>query len=118
MLRDISQRFHESPDMVAPNVRQIADHFEQAWYQNRAGTFDMYKLDRVAIATAQSFDMFYGGMIGAPKFPNVPLLELLVARLSADGNAAIPVAGPVRARQYGPWRNLRPCWAAAFRDIP
>ena len=72
-----AQRFHESPDMVAPNVRQIADQFEQRWYQNRTGSFDMHKLDRVAIATAQSFDMFYGGMIGAPKFPNVPLIELL-----------------------------------------
>jgi uncharacterized protein len=77
VLRDISQRFHESPDMVAPNVRQIADHFEQTWYQNRAGSFDMHKLDRVAIATAQNFDMFYGGMVGAPKFPNIPLIELL-----------------------------------------
>jgi uncharacterized protein len=77
VLRDLAQRFHESPDMVAPNVRQIADQFEQAWYQNRAGTFDMPKLDRVAIATAQSFDMFHGGTIGAPKFPNVPLIELL-----------------------------------------
>ena len=77
VLRDIANRFHENPDMVAPNVRQIADHFEQAWYQNRAGSFDMHKLDRVAIATAQHFDMFYGGMIGAPKFPNVPLIELL-----------------------------------------
>lgn len=77
VLHDISRRFQESPDMIAPNVRKIADSFEQAWYQNRSGSFDMYKLDRVAIAVAQGFDMFYGGMIGAPKFPNVPLIEAL-----------------------------------------
>jgi uncharacterized protein len=77
VLRDIAQRYRESPDAVAPNVRQISDHLEQAWYQSRAGSFDMYKLDRVAIATAQNCDMFYGGIIGAPKFPNVPTIELL-----------------------------------------
>lgn len=77
VLQDISRRFHESPDMVAPNVRKLADSFEQSWYQNRSGSFDMHRLDRVAIAVAQNFDMFYGGVVGAPKFPNVPLIEVL-----------------------------------------
>ena len=77
VLRDIATRYRESPEALAPNVRQISDSLDQAWYQNRAGSFDMNKLDRVAVATAQNCDMFYGGMIGAPKFPNVPILELL-----------------------------------------
>src|SRR5712691_609542 len=77
VLRDIAARYAETPEAIAPNVRQISDHLEQAWYQNRAGNFDMNKLDRVAIATAQNCDMFYGGIVGAPKFPNVPVLELL-----------------------------------------
>ena len=77
VLRDIAERYRASPEAVAPNVRQVADHLEQAWYQNRAGTFDMNKLERVATATAQNCDMFYGGVVGAPKFPNVPILELM-----------------------------------------
>jgi uncharacterized protein YyaL (SSP411 family) len=77
VLRDIAQRYRESPEMVQPNVRQISDSLDQAWYQNRAGNFDMHKLDRVAIATAQNCDIFFGGITGAPKFPNVPVLELL-----------------------------------------
>ena len=77
VLREVAQRFRESPEMVQPNVRQISDSLDQAWYQNRAGTFDMHKLDRVAIATAQNCDIFFGGLTGAPKFPNVPVLELL-----------------------------------------
>ena len=77
ILRDIARHYQDSPEAVAPNVRQISDSLDQAWYQNRAGTFDMTKLDRVAIATAQHCDMFYGGMVGSPKFPNVPVLELL-----------------------------------------
>ena len=77
VLRDLARHYRDSPEAVKPNVRQISDSLEQAWYQNRSGTFDMTKLDRVAVATAQNCDMFYGGIVGAPKFPNVPVLELL-----------------------------------------
>ncbi|HEX3487396.1 MAG TPA: thioredoxin domain-containing protein [Micropepsaceae bacterium] len=77
VLRDIAQRYRETPETLTPNVRQISDNLDAAWYQNRAGSFDMFKLDRVAIATAQNCDLFYGGVTGAPKFPNVPILHLL-----------------------------------------
>jgi uncharacterized protein YyaL (SSP411 family) len=77
VLKDIAQRYRESPEMIAPNVRQVAEQLDAAWYQNRAGTFDILKLDRVAVAVAQNCDIFYGGVLGAPKFPNVPVLELL-----------------------------------------
>jgi hypothetical protein len=77
VLRDIAERYRQQPDIVAPNIRQIADHLDQAWYQNRAGSFDMHKLDRVAVGLAQACDIFYGGLTGTPKFPNVPIFELL-----------------------------------------
>jgi uncharacterized protein YyaL (SSP411 family) len=77
VLRDIAQRYRESPEMIAPNVRQVSEQLDSAWYQNRAGTFDILKLDRVAVAVAQNCDIFYGGVLGAPKFPNVPILEML-----------------------------------------
>jgi uncharacterized protein len=77
VLRDISARYRQTPEVIAPNVRQIAEHMEQAWYQNRAGEFDMGKLEQVAVGTGQSCDIFYGGVVGAPKFANVPILELM-----------------------------------------
>jgi len=77
VLRQLSQAYHESPEQMEPNIRQIAQRLDEAWYQNRAGNFDMQKLERVAVATAQNFDVFYGGITGAPKFPNVPAVELL-----------------------------------------
>ena len=77
VLRDIAERYRENPEMLTPNVRQISDSMDSAWYQNRAGAFDILKLDRVAVATAQNCDIFYGGVLGAPKFPNVPILNLL-----------------------------------------
>ena len=72
-----SQAYHENPDQMEPNIRQIAQRLDEAWYQNRAGTFDMSKLERIAVATAQNCDIFYGGVTGAPKFPNVPIIELM-----------------------------------------
>jgi len=77
VLRQLSQAYQENPEQMEPNIRQIAQRLDEAWYQNRAGTFDMPKLEKVAVAVAQHFDIFYGGMTGAPKFPNVPLLEML-----------------------------------------
>ncbi len=77
MLRQLSQAYQENPDQMEPNIRQIAQRLDEAWYQNRAGTFDMSKLERIAVATAQNCDIFYGGVTGAPKFPNVPIIELM-----------------------------------------
>jgi len=77
VLREIAGAYRDNPDVMGPNIRQIAQHIDQAWYQNRSGTLDMQKLDRAAMANAHSCDIFYGGLTGAPKFPNVPTLELL-----------------------------------------
>ena len=77
VLRQLAQAYQENPDQMEPNVRQIAQRMDEAWYQNRAGTFDMSKLERIAVATAQNCDIFYGGVTGAPKFPNVPIIELV-----------------------------------------
>ena len=77
VLSELAQAYRSNPDAMGPNIRRINQELEQAWYQNRSGTLDMRKLDRVAIALAKHCDVFYGGLIGAPKFPNVPNLELL-----------------------------------------
>ncbi|HYM17581.1 MAG TPA: thioredoxin domain-containing protein [Micropepsaceae bacterium] len=77
VLREIANAYRDNPDTMGPNIRQIAQHIDQAWYQNRSGTLDIQKVDRAAMATAHSCDIFYGGLTGAPKFPNVPTLELL-----------------------------------------
>ena len=77
VLREIANAYRDNPDTMGPNIRQIAQYMDQAWYQNRSGTLDMQKLDRAAMAIAHSCDIFHGGLTGAPKFPNVPTLELL-----------------------------------------
>ena len=77
VLKDIAERFRENADALAPNIRTIQQQLDEAWYQNRSGSFDMHKLDRVAMGMAHYCDIFYGGLVGAPKFPNVAVQELL-----------------------------------------
>ena len=77
VLRDVAERYHENPYAAEPAIRQIAQLMEMAWSQNRAGRIDALMLERTAIAIAQRFDIFFGGMLGAPKFPNVPSLHVI-----------------------------------------
>ena len=77
VLRELDRAFRSGPDAMAPNIRQINQQLEEQWYQNRSGTFDMQKLERLAMGFAHNYDIFSGGFVGAPKFPNITSLELL-----------------------------------------
>jgi uncharacterized protein YyaL (SSP411 family) len=77
VLRDLSARYRETPQAIEPNIRQIAQIMERAWSDNRSGQLDPLLMERVAVAMAQRYDIFFGGMVGAPKFPNVPSLKFL-----------------------------------------
>jgi len=63
-------------------------------------SFDINKLDRVAIATAQNCDIFYGGIVGGRNFPTCDLGTRL-ALLLRTGMLAIPIGHATLARQYG-----------------
>jgi hypothetical protein len=78
VLRDIAQRFRESPEMVQPNVRQISDSLDQAWYQNRAGTFRHAQARSRRDRNAQNCDIFlWRHCRRAEISPMFPVLELL-----------------------------------------
>jgi uncharacterized protein YyaL (SSP411 family) len=85
VLRDIASRYRENPQALEPNVRQIAQVMENAWSKNRAGRLDPLLLEQVSVATAQRFDIFFGGMTGAPKFPSVPQLKLVMRAFLRSG---------------------------------
>ena len=77
VLRDVAKAYRENPDSVAPNIKRIADVMERAWSQNRSGRIDSLLLEQVSIAMAQRYDIFFGGLTGAPKFPNIQMLLFL-----------------------------------------
>jgi uncharacterized protein YyaL (SSP411 family) len=77
VLQQIADHYRADPAGIAGNADKIAAALTRASAQNRAGRFDPAMLDEAALRTAQRFDIFFGGMTGAPKFLNVPNLELL-----------------------------------------
>ena len=54
-----------------------ATDMDRAWNQDRSGKVDPILVENITIATAQRFDIFFGGMTGAPKFPSLASVALL-----------------------------------------
>ncbi|MCH8858589.1 MAG: thioredoxin domain-containing protein, partial [Proteobacteria bacterium] len=77
VLRDLAARFRNNPDAFEPTIRKITEVMDSAASEDRTGQMDPFLLERVSVATAQRFDIFFGGMTGAPKFPSVPSLKLI-----------------------------------------
>jgi uncharacterized protein YyaL (SSP411 family) len=76
VLSQISQRYREKPEATQPNIEHIKQITNSAWNQDRSGKMDSLLIEHVSIATAQRFDIFFGGMTGAPKFPSLSAVAL------------------------------------------
>ena len=77
VLRQVALRYREKPDAVRPASERIKELTDRAWSQNRSGKVDPILIEHVAIAMAQRYDIFFGGITGAPKFPNFQSLKFL-----------------------------------------
>ncbi len=86
VLHDIARTYRENQARVSENITLLRDRLTQTFAGRPAGrSLSVEALDLAARRTCQMMDVFNGGIAGAPKFPNVPLLELLwraYARLS------------------------------------
>ncbi len=77
VLEEVARLYNEKPDAVAGTNARIAQTLNQVWGRDTKGEINGLALDLSAIHIAQRFDIFYGGMSGAPKFPNTGLIELM-----------------------------------------
>ncbi len=77
ILADISKLFREQADTVATNVGRISEVLAQQWSRDLRGPLDPRLLDVVSVHIGQRFDLFHGGITGAPKFPQTALTEVL-----------------------------------------
>ncbi len=77
VLRQISQRYREKPESTQPNIEHIRQITERVWNQNRSGKLDPLLIEHASIGTGQRFDIFFGGITGAPKFPSIPSVKLM-----------------------------------------
>jgi hypothetical protein len=90
VLREVSRVFHSEPDRIAHNRKLLVERLAQAGPETRAaGDIGLEFLDRVGERLIGAFDPVHGGLQGAPKFPNPPIVEYLArfARRSGNGEA-------------------------------
>ena len=77
ILPEVARLFREQPDPVANTTARVQQTFANLWQRDLRGNLDASILDQTAIRVGQRFDVFYGGLSGAPKFPSTGLIELL-----------------------------------------
>jgi uncharacterized protein len=77
VLNDVAKLYREQPDPVATAGTRLTEQLNNLWNRDMRGALDANTLDTVSLRVAQRFDIFFGGLTGAQKFPSVPLVELV-----------------------------------------
>ena len=88
VLREISRLYHAEPERIARNRDALKQHLAHT-AAGDGGTLTPADLDRMGVRLTELIDPENGGLQGAPKFPNPPLLEFLLryAKRARDGQA-------------------------------
>jgi uncharacterized protein YyaL (SSP411 family) len=88
VLREISRLYRAEPERILKNRNAIKQHLAKT-DRSDGGTLSLADLDRMGLRLAELIDTENGGLQGAPKFPNPPILEFLAryARRAGDEDA-------------------------------
>ncbi|MBI1237944.1 MAG: DUF255 domain-containing protein [Alphaproteobacteria bacterium] len=77
VLTQIAALYQENNPKIAEHRQAIMARLKESWSGDRRKTLMRDHIEFAARRTAQAIDVFSGGLDGSPKFPNVPILELL-----------------------------------------
>jgi uncharacterized protein YyaL (SSP411 family) len=88
VLREIGRLYHAEPERILKNRDAIKQHLART-ESSDGGTLGPDDLDRMGLRLSELIDTENGGLQGAPKFPNPPILEYLYryARRAGDEDA-------------------------------
>ncbi len=86
VLREISRLYHAEPERILKNRDAIKHHLAKV-ERDDGGTLGLADLDRMGLRLSELIDTENGGLQGAPKFPNPPLLEYLYRYAGRSGDA-------------------------------
>lgn len=88
ILHEISRLYHAEPDRIRHNATALKAHLAKTTEAD-SGTLARADLDQLGARLGQIMDAENGGLPGAPKFPNPPILEFVLrhARRTGDGTA-------------------------------
>jgi uncharacterized protein YyaL (SSP411 family) len=91
ILRSISDLYQNQPDRIRQNTSALTKHLQLTGgpEEGDAAAFTPALFDRIGQQLTERIDPVHGGLSGAPKFPNPPLLEHLLryARRTGDHRA-------------------------------
>ncbi len=76
VLKAVAQAYHEKPQDIAHNTSFIRNALTKGAIREGAA-LNPEEMDRLSPQVAQLIDPINGGLRGAPKFPNTPILEFL-----------------------------------------
>jgi uncharacterized protein YyaL (SSP411 family) len=86
VLREISRLYHAEPERILKNRDAIKHHLATT-DRGDGGTLGPADLDRMGLRLSELIDTENGGLQGAPKFPNPPILEYLIRYAGRTGDA-------------------------------
>jgi uncharacterized protein len=77
VLRSVAEVFRAEPGRIAQNTRIVREELSKTAPQDDGAQLSLNQLDALAPQIVNFIDSTHGGLRGAPKFPNTPILELL-----------------------------------------
>lgn len=77
VLREVARVYHEEPDKITQSRDALMARLRERRIATQGGTLAAAELDRVAASVLEATDKVHGGLSGAPKFPQAPMLEYL-----------------------------------------
>jgi len=77
VLKTVSRVFHNEPDKVEENRKQLAKALQERARASGAVKLGIPELNRASEQIGSLFDPIHGGLRGAPKFPQCAMLEFL-----------------------------------------
>jgi len=77
VLRSVDQAYRAKPDSVNKNVSALKDALAKLSQNQPGSVIAIPAIDQAAQVLAREVDPFYGGLGGAPKFPQPTILKLL-----------------------------------------
>ncbi|HUT50817.1 MAG TPA: thioredoxin domain-containing protein [Alphaproteobacteria bacterium] len=89
VLERIAEIYRQEPDKVAKNAGALKEALGQLAHSEAGGQIGIEVLDKVADELVKMIDTAHGGVGGAPKFPQVPIHELLWRGYKRSGKPAL-----------------------------
>jgi uncharacterized protein YyaL (SSP411 family) len=79
--------YREQPEKVAQITADLSAKYAELWQRDMRGPLDPSPIDQAAMRIGQRYDIFFGGLLGAPKFPNMTHVEMLFRAFLRTGIA-------------------------------